>query len=92
MKLVQSGSTVKVVTSKKPRGSLIYRAGAMAGVVACKYGGRRALSGTATGRSLELMLTPAATAGPTAAPRSNASRRASSAPLNRPWWRSSSRS
>jgi K+:H+ antiporter len=77
MLLVQSGSTVKVVTSKKPRGDLVYRAGALAGVLACKYGGRRAVAGTATGRSLELILTPvgasagaAATgaAGPTAAP------------------------
>jgi Kef-type K+ transport system membrane component KefB len=75
MTLVQSGSTVKVVTSKKQRGNLIYRAGAMAGVLACKYGGRRAVSGTATGRSLELMLNPVgasasagAAASPTAAP------------------------
>ena len=58
MKLVQSGSSVKVFTSKKPRGSLTYKLGALAGLVACKYGGSRALAGTATGRSLELMLTP----------------------------------
>jgi Kef-type K+ transport system membrane component KefB len=58
MKLVQSGTSVKVITSKKPRGVLTYRAGALAGAVACKFGGSRVLAGTATGRSLELMLTP----------------------------------
>jgi Kef-type K+ transport system membrane component KefB len=63
MKLAQSGTSVKVSTSKKPRGSLTYRDGALAGVVACKFGGSRALAGTATGRSLELMLTPVGAAG-----------------------------
>jgi Kef-type K+ transport system membrane component KefB len=58
MKLTQSGSTVKVVTSKKPRGTLIYRAGALTGAVSCEHGGRRTVAGTAAGRALDLMLTP----------------------------------
>jgi K+:H+ antiporter len=58
MKLTQSGSTVKVVTSKKPRGTLIYRAGTLAGAVSCEHGGRRTVVGTAAGRALDLMLTP----------------------------------
>jgi Kef-type K+ transport system membrane component KefB len=66
MKLAQSGTSVKVSTSKKLRGSLTYRDGALAGVVACKFGGSRALAGTATGRSLELMLTPVGAAAVTA--------------------------
>ena len=58
IKLVQGGSTVKVVASKKPRGSLLYRAGVLAGVVSCQFGGRRAVSGTASGRALELIFAP----------------------------------
>ena len=58
MKLTQSGSTVKVVSAKKPRGTLIYRAGALAGAISCEHGGRRTLAGTAAGRALDLMLTP----------------------------------
>jgi Kef-type K+ transport system membrane component KefB len=61
IKLTQSGSTVKVVTSKKPRGALIYRAGALAGAISCEHGGRRTLTATAAGRALDLMLTPPAT-------------------------------
>ncbi len=60
MKLTQSGSTVKVVTSKKPRGTLVYRAGVLTGAVACEHGGRRTVAGTAAGRALDLMLTPPA--------------------------------
>ncbi len=60
MKLTQSGSTVKVASTKKPRGSLIYRAGTLAGAIACEHGGRRTLAGTAAGRALDLMLTPPA--------------------------------
>ncbi len=60
MKLTQSGSKVKVVTSKKPRGTLIYKAGVLAGAVACEHGGRRTVAGTAAGRALDLMLTPPA--------------------------------
>ncbi len=67
MKLAQSGSTVLVTTSKQRRGSLIYRAGILAGVLSCEHGGQRALAGTAAGRALDLMLTPAPTAGATAA-------------------------
>jgi K+:H+ antiporter len=62
MKLTQSGSKVKVVTSKKPRGTLIYKAGTLAGAVACEHGGRRTVAGTAAGRALDLMLTPPVTA------------------------------
>jgi Kef-type K+ transport system membrane component KefB len=62
MKLTQSGSTVKVVTAKKPRGTLIYRAGALAGAISCEHGGRRTLAGTAAGRALDLMLAPPALA------------------------------
>jgi Kef-type K+ transport system membrane component KefB len=58
IKLVQAGSTVKVVASKKPRGSLVYRAGALAGAVSCQFGGRRAVSGTASGRTVELIFAP----------------------------------
>jgi Kef-type K+ transport system membrane component KefB len=58
MKLTQSGSKVKVVTSKKPRGTLIYKSGVLAGAVACEHGGRRTVAGTAAGRALDLMLTP----------------------------------
>jgi Kef-type K+ transport system membrane component KefB len=58
MKLSQSGSTVKVVTSKKPRGKLIYKAGTLAGAVTCEHGGSRTVAGTAAGRALDLMLTP----------------------------------
>ncbi len=58
MKLTQSGSTVEVETSKKPRGTLIYRAGVLAGAVSCEHGGRRTVAGTAAGRALDLMLTP----------------------------------
>ncbi|MFI5010407.1 MAG: cation:proton antiporter [Solirubrobacterales bacterium] len=57
MKLSQSGSKVKVVTSKKPRGTLIYRAGTLAGAVSCEHGGSRTMAGTAAGRALDLMLT-----------------------------------
>ncbi len=60
MKLTQSGSKVKVVTSKKPRGTLIYKSGVLAGAVACEHGGRRTVAGTAAGRALDLMLTPPA--------------------------------
>ncbi len=56
MKLTQSANKVKVSTSKKPRGSLVYGAGVMTGILACKYGGHTALAGTAAGRSLELMV------------------------------------
>ena len=58
IKLVQAGSDVKVVASKKPRGSLVYRAGGLAGAVSCQFGGRRAVSGTASGRTLELIFAP----------------------------------
>jgi Kef-type K+ transport system membrane component KefB len=58
MTLKQTGSKVEVVTSKKPRGTLIYRAGALTGAVSCEHGGRRTLAGTAAGRTLDLMLTP----------------------------------
>jgi Kef-type K+ transport system membrane component KefB len=60
MKLTQSGSKVKVVISKKPRGTLIYKTGVLAGAVACEHGGRRTVAGTAAGRALDLMLTPPA--------------------------------
>ncbi len=65
MKLTQSGSRVEVVTSKKPRGILLYRAGTLAGTVSCEHGGRRTVAGTAAGRALDLMLTPPATNVPT---------------------------
>ena len=58
MKLSESGSTVKVVTSKKPRGTLIYKAGTLAGAVSCEHGGGRTVAGTAAGRALDLTLTP----------------------------------
>ncbi len=58
MKLSQSGSKVKVVTSKKPRGTLIYKAGTLAGAVSCEHGGSRTVAGAAAGRALDLMLTP----------------------------------
>ncbi len=58
LKLTQSGSTVEVVTSKKPRGTLLYRSGVLAGAVSCEHGGRRTVAGTAAGRALDLMLTP----------------------------------
>jgi Kef-type K+ transport system membrane component KefB len=54
--LSQSGSSVAVVSAKKHRGSVRYRAGSLAGVVSCQHGGRRVLSGTAAGRTLELTL------------------------------------
>ncbi|MFI5003417.1 MAG: cation:proton antiporter [Solirubrobacterales bacterium] len=57
MKLTQSGSRVKVVSSKKPRGTLIYKSGVLAGAVSCEHGGRRTVAGTAAGRALDLMLT-----------------------------------
>ncbi|HEY7961041.1 MAG TPA: cation:proton antiporter [Solirubrobacteraceae bacterium] len=60
MKLAQSGSTVKVVTSKKPRGTLIYKAGVLAGAISCEHGGQRTVAGTAAGRALDLILTPPA--------------------------------
>jgi Kef-type K+ transport system membrane component KefB len=63
IKLTQSDSTVKVVSAKKPRGTLIYRAGALTGAISCEHGSRRALSGTAAGRTLDLMLTPLALTG-----------------------------
>lgn len=66
MKLSQDGSTVKVVTSKKPRGTLIYKAGTLAGAVTCEHGGDRTVAGTAAGRALDLMLTPPPTADATA--------------------------
>jgi Kef-type K+ transport system membrane component KefB len=58
LKLTQSGSTVRVVTSKQPRGTLFYRSGVLAGAVSCEHGGRRTVAGTAAGRALDLMLTP----------------------------------
>jgi Kef-type K+ transport system membrane component KefB len=71
MKLSQNGSKVKVVTSKKPRGTLIYKAGTLAGAVSCEHGGSRTVAGTAAGRALDLMLTappaPGAGAASTAA-------------------------
>jgi Kef-type K+ transport system membrane component KefB len=63
MKLSQSGSVVKVVTSKKPRGKLVYKAGTLAGAVTCEHGGSRTVAGTAAGRALDLMLTPPPAAG-----------------------------
>jgi Kef-type K+ transport system membrane component KefB len=66
MKLTESGSRVEVITSKKPRGTLIYRAGTLAGAVSCEHGGRRTVAGTAAGRALDLMLTPPATNVPAA--------------------------
>jgi Kef-type K+ transport system membrane component KefB len=60
LKLRRSGSTVEVITSKKPRGALIYRAGVLTGAISCEHGGRRALTGTAAGRTLDLILTPPA--------------------------------
>ena len=66
MKLSQSGSTVKVVTSKKPRGKLLYKAGTLAGAVSCEHGGSRTVAGTAAGRALDLMLTPPPPAATTA--------------------------
>jgi Kef-type K+ transport system membrane component KefB len=67
MKLSESGSKVKVVTSKKPRGTLIYKAGTLAGAVSCEHGGARTVAGTAAGRALDLMLTPPPAAGAAAA-------------------------
>jgi Kef-type K+ transport system membrane component KefB len=68
MRLTQSASTVEVVTSKKPRGTLIYRAGVLAGAVSCEHGGRRNVAATAAGRALDLMLTPSVSDTPGAAP------------------------
>jgi Kef-type K+ transport system membrane component KefB len=56
IKLDQSGSRVEVVSAKKRRGSLLYRAGALAGTVTCRLGGPRSVTGTAAGRTLELTL------------------------------------
>ncbi len=58
MKLSGSGSKVKVVTSKKPRGTLLYKAGTLIGAVKCEHGGSRTVTGTAAGRALDLTFTP----------------------------------
>src|SRR5207244_191253 len=62
IKLEQSGSAIDVTSSKRRRGILIYRAGALAGTIACEDGERRALSGTAAGRAIDLMIMPPAAA------------------------------
>lgn len=77
MKLSENGSKVKVVTSKKPRGSLVYKAGTLAGAVSCEHGGSRTVAGTAAGRALDLTLTP-----PPAAIISTASNGARKTPLS----------
>jgi len=59
----QAGSSVAVTAAKKPRGTLAYRAGSLSGIVSCEHGGRRALSGTAAGRALDLTLAGAAGSG-----------------------------
>jgi Kef-type K+ transport system membrane component KefB len=80
MKLTQSGSKVKVVTSKKPRGTLIYKSGVLAGAVACEHGGRRTVAGTAAGRALDLMLTPPAPS-PSPAPKVSPALRGRTLPI-----------
>jgi Kef-type K+ transport system membrane component KefB len=60
LKLKPSGSGIQVVTLKRPRGVLTYSGGALAGTVSCEHGGARTISGTAAGRTLDLMLTPSA--------------------------------
>lgn len=68
MVLKESGSTVKVSSRSKPRGTLVYRHGSLLGAVTCERGaGRLAVSGTAAGLSLDLMLTPTAPASAAAA-------------------------
>ena len=67
IKLSQSGTDVEVASAKKRRGNVAYRAGELSGTVSCEHGGRRVLSGTAAGRTLELTLAAAGTAGAKAA-------------------------
>ena len=67
IKLSQSGTDVEVASAKKRRGNVAYRAGELSGTVFCEHGGRRVLSGTAAGRTLELTLAAAGTAGAKAA-------------------------
>jgi Kef-type K+ transport system membrane component KefB len=59
-----SGSLFKLVAGQVARGNVSYRRGTLAGTVSCSHGGQRLLSGTASGRALDLMLiAPAAAAG-----------------------------
>jgi K+:H+ antiporter len=61
-----SGSRFKLVTNQVPRGSVNYHKGTLAGSVSCSHGGQRQLTGTASGRALDLMLVaPAAAAAAT---------------------------
>ncbi len=68
MVLTESGSKVSVTSGGKPRGSLVYTSGNLAGVVSCeRNGGRRALAGTAAGLAIDLTLAPLPGSPPAAA-------------------------
>jgi Kef-type K+ transport system membrane component KefB len=67
MVLDQSGSRVKVTGSQKPRGVLAYHSGQLSGTVSCERGGSvRKVAGTASGLSIDMILTPVAGSAATA--------------------------
>ena len=55
-----SGPSSHVVTlaTSKPRGTLAFHKGMLAGTVSCSFGGTRTLMATASGRTLTVSLTP----------------------------------
>ncbi len=57
--IIGSGSAFKLVTSHKGTGTIGYRRGYLIGRVACEHGGGELLSGSAAGRTLDVVLTPA---------------------------------
>ncbi|MEA2298429.1 MAG: hypothetical protein QOF77_1365 [Solirubrobacteraceae bacterium] len=66
-----SGASLELIAQRRSRGRLAYRAGMLSGALTCTHGGQERLTGVATGRQLDLMLTPVAVAGaaaPGAAP------------------------
>ncbi len=62
--LTGSGTRFELATPQGRRGAIRYRAGVLNGAITCTYGGARRLSGTAAGRSLDLMLAAPAGAAP----------------------------
>jgi Kef-type K+ transport system membrane component KefB len=62
--LNRAGGGYELVTGRVPRGSISFRSGALRGSIACGHGaGRRLLTGTAAGRTLDIVLVAGAGAG-----------------------------
>ena len=59
LSLEGANSSYTLLSGTRRLGALVYRDGTLSGLIACSHGGRRALSGTAINRQIDLILAPA---------------------------------